>query len=317
LIALLVALAHAADPYQPEIVVLPLEGAPGTSATDLRSSGDGIQRALSGQGFRPTSPSDLAKALVEPKRAEILALVAEGRRLLSEGDPDLATPFLQDAAKRSDLRSDVRLRTDEVAEAWFTLGEALVVGGDEAKARQAFARAVALSPDYLTTLGLDERSRAVAASAATEPPPPLDDAEAARILSKVGADYLLSGTLFADGSLKLWLRRGASVRAVVERPGPFVPREADDPWFDLVAQDLAVAAMIRRPPDPVKPIDVPPVKPLAKTTDPVVPKGHSRWTAGTITATVLLVAAAAGTTVLLWPEPPTPDPTWTVTVRPP
>lgn len=311
----LVSLAWA-DPYQPEIVVLPLAGAPGTSASDLRITGDGLQRALAGQGLRPTPAAELAKALVEPKRAEILALVAEGRRLLAEGDADLARPFLEDAAKRSDQRADLRLRTDEVAEAWFTLGTALVVAGDEKAARDAFARAVALSPDYLTTLGLDPRAREVAEDAAKGNPPPLADAEAARILSKVGADYLLSGTILDDGSIRLWLRRGASVRATAMRPGPYVPRKADDPWYDGLAKELAIAAMLR-PPEPkpdAKPIEPKPA-PKADVEVPRQPRPKGGWTAGTIVASSLLVVGATTTAVLLWPAAEAPRPTWTVTVR--
>jgi hypothetical protein len=331
-IALLIPFALA-EPYRPEIVVLPLQGAPGAAASDLREVGDALQRSLSENGFRPTSPADLATALAEPKRAEILGLVAEGRRLLAEGDADLAVPFLEDAAKKSDQRSDLWLRSDEVAEAWFTFGTSLVVAGDEARARVAFARCVALSPDYLTTLGLDARARGVAEQAATSDPPPLTDTEAARVLSKVGADYLLSGVVRGDGSVQLRLRRGASVRHEVVRPGPFRVRPAGDPWYDDVAIELGVAAMVRTAPPkpPVAPPHTPsaglpsgttrdpsasPVSSAATRATPPEPARRRGLAAGTVIASTVLVAAAAGTTVALWPRAAPADPSWTLTIRP-
>lgn len=321
LVALLASVALAQD--VPELALLPLDAAPGTEQAALDRAVRGVTSAVQSEGgVIAVYDTDLVARFgtkAEDALASARGALSEGRRLLQEGDADLALAFLQQAADAHEAAGSDVIRRVEAADAHYSLGRAFLMTYDRDKARTEFRRAIVLVPDYMTTradaVNADIQTLADEATAAlaTRAPRKLSAEGAQALQTKLGVSCLVHGAVDEGGDLSLNVQSGATLRYVVERPGPFEPPSVGDRWYtDIAAQ---VVAACRGEPVPVW---TPPIDVIADPThpDPVHTPTTRKRTA--VTASVLSVlvlgAAGAGAAYYVWPDAGAAPPTWNVTV---
>lgn len=309
----------------PELAVLPLDAAPGTEQASLDRAARGIASALQTEGgVIAVYDTDLVARFgtkAEDALASARGALSEGRRLLQEGDADLALAFLQQAADAHEAAGSEVIRRGEAADAHYSLGRAYLMTYDRDKARTELRRAIVLVPDYMTTRAdavnadiqalADEATEALAARA-----PRKLSAEGAQALeTKLGVSCLVHGAVDAEGDLSLNVQNGVAVRYVVQRPGPFEPPSVGDRWYTDIASQVVAACRGEPVPTWTPPVDVDVVADPTRP-DPVHTPTTRKRTA--VTASVLSVlvlgAAGAGAAYYVWPDAGAAPPTWNVTV---
>lgn len=315
----------------PTIALLPLDAVPRTSSSDLSITVRGVAGAIQAEGgLVPVYDVDLASRLTrqeERLRAARDAL-AEGRRLIAEKDAEVALAFLQEAVDaHRDAESEV-VRRGEAADAHYTLARALLATYDRDAARAEIRRAILLVPDYMTVRADAVNGEIAKLAAEAErslvdrPPRRLTNDGAGALAADLGVDYLVHGAVMADGSLSLVVQQGTVALYEVRRPGPFAPPAVGDPWYDGIARQIVAAAL--REPVPIDPADTGPPDPggEAVVTDPVAPpidppRRRGGWLVWTGAGAIAAGAAGAVVYVVSAPDPPAPEPSWTLTVNPP
>lgn len=341
-VALFAGLAVARD--LPPLAVVPLDATPGTRYADLERTVRGIVAAVQSEGgVVPLYDLELAARLGETSEERLKtarASLAEGRRMLNEGDADIALAFLEEAVQaHKDSGSDV-VRRPELADAYYTLARARLATYDNDGARSDVRRAIQLIPDYMDTRAdaVNPEILALAADAAAtladRPPRKLSPDGADALSTQLGVECIAHGSVAANGALSLTVQHGREVRFVVERPGPFLPPSVGDKWYTGIAQQM-VAACLGEPvplwePPRVATIVPPPEQtppPVAKVVDPKAKeelneselrrKRRTAWAASLLSLGVLGVGGAA-TAYLMMPETGGgATPTWTVVVEAP
>lgn len=319
----------------PSVALLPLDAAPETSSQGLQTVVRGIAGALQRDGrVLPLYDTDLAVRVGDDRDDELRAArdaFSEGRRMLSQGDPDVALPFLEQAVQAHEQAGSEIARRNDAADAHYTFARALAAVGDSDRAEAELMRAIRLVPDYMATRAdaTDQTLEALAFNAMQtlrdKPPRRLSGDGAAALARELDVDYLVHGVVHADGTLELVVAEGANRLYVVERPGPFAAPAVGDPWYaDMAAQITAACLDLPIPPAKV----LRPMTGDAAPTDRTPPpdgddttraRTRSRgpiwlaWTGGG----VLAAGTAAAVVWLSLPEPEAePEPTWSLTVSP-
>jgi tetratricopeptide (TPR) repeat protein len=184
LLALLLVLtaipARAEEPRPAVIVVVPLDGAPGTSSRDLEVVARGLAEAMAAEPdlLVVSGPALVGRITALKQRAlqEARDATSEGALLLVEGSPDLGIAFLEEAVAAHDRAGSAVVRRDEMADAAFALAKAWLQTGRDDEAAGVLTLALRLSPDYLDIHPdqVDPRLRALArrveATLAERPP---------------------------------------------------------------------------------------------------------------------------------------------------
>jgi hypothetical protein len=307
----------------PELAILPLDAVPDTEQAALDRTVRGVTSALQSEGgVIVVYDTDLATRLgskAEDALASARDALSEGRRLLQEGDADLAIAFLQQAVDAHEEAGSEVIRRGEAADAHYSLGRALLTTYDRDRARTEFRRAIVLVPDYMATradaVNGDIQALADEATAALtgRPPRKRSAEEGATLATKLQVTCVVHGTVDAEGDLSLSVQNGASVRYVVERPGPFEPPAVGDPWYaDIAAQTIAACR------GEAVPTWTPPVAEVDPIDPDPIPKPTTRKRTA-VTASVLSVlvlgAAGAGAAWYVLPEGgAAAPPTWNLTI---
>jgi hypothetical protein len=319
----------------PTVALVPLDASPGTPSADLEVTIRGIAAALQSEGgIVPVYDNDLALELGEQSEDRLKSAresLSEGRRMLAEGDADIALAFLQEAVTaHTEAGSDV-VRRDEAADAHYALGRAMLATYNRDAARGEIRRAIQLVPDYMTaradavTPDLEALAAEATSSLASRPPRHLNPDGAATLQDEFRADDIVHGTVDGRGNLSLTVQRGATVLYVVERPGPFAPPPVGNDWYEAIAKQVA-AACLGEPIPAWNPADHP-VATVAHPADPNHPpavvdplptphKGKATWAIWTVSG-VLAAGTAAAVVATTLPAPSTPTETWTLTIEGP
>lgn len=315
------ALAQDAPPDDPPIVaLLPLDGAPGTSSRDMSVVMRGLADAMAQDGrVIVVSGEALVDRLTSGKAAELQEArdaFAEGRLLLSEGDPDIGLAFLAEAVAGHGRAGSVVVRREEMADAAFILAKALLAVGDDAGARTALTDALRLLPDYLDTQSeaADPALRSLAlqveADLVRKPPRRLSTTGALALTQDLQVDRIIHGFVVDGGRLSLSVFDGESVVHSITRPGPLVARRIGDPWYTTAAAPLTHAALGLDPqPDPPPPVPV--VEPTPVIPVPPPPRrGKAGNVALGLIAGVVAVGAATGGTLYAMQRSRGPTDAW-------
>lgn len=292
------------------VAVIDLVGVDVPSA-DLGVAAEGVRSALLAEGdLDPISGADIADGVshgLDDTLQTARSSLDEARRLYADGDALTARDRLFEARKRFvKARSDVGRRA-ELADAWFVDGLCALDLGDAVRAREDFAEALRLVPDYDTTRISKLPTAALPLLSAARDqvrnkPPSLPTGDSvATIASLLDADYVATGRLSADGTVSIQVYTADGTRiGRVEAHAADVPVDAGDPAWRVLAQGIANRVKLATPTTttaaPPPPVDeeeeaLPEERPLVQ-----------RWWfwAGVV---AILGGGAAGLAVALQPAP--------------
>lgn len=291
------------------VAVIDLVGVDVPSA-DLGVAAEGVRSALLAEGdLDPISGADIADGVshgLDDTLRTARSSLDEARRLYADGDSLTARDRLFEARKRFvKARSDVGRRA-ELADAWFVDGLCALDLGDAVRAREDFAEALRLVPDYDTTRISKVPTAALPLLSAARDqvrakPPGLPTGDSvATIASLLDADYVATGRLSADGTVSIQVYTADGTRiGRVEAHAADVPVDAGDPAWRVLAQGIAnrveaaTPATTAPPPEDVQVED----EPVSEQRSLV-----QRWWfwAGVV---AILGGGAAGLAVALQPAP--------------
>jgi len=305
---LLLGLSHAQE--TPTAIVVPLDGAPGTSSRDLEVVARGIAQSLgesneivvvSGAGLVGRLTTLKQQALQQARDA-----TSEGTLLLSEGDPDIGIAFLEEAVAAHDRAGSAVVRREEMADASFALAKAWLQTGREEQAAEVLELALRLVPDYLDVNpdqvdpALRALARRVEGRLMERPPRRLSAAGAQALAADLGGDRLVHGFVLNDGSLTLVVYDAQGQELAVARAaGPFSAPRLGDPRYAELARPLADAI-------------------LGRETEPAPPPPPARRRRGGLIAAIsvgILGGGAATAAILAARAARDPDQAWALQIR--
>lgn len=289
------------------VAVIDLVGVDVPSA-DLGVATEGVRAALLAEGeVDPISGADIADGVshgLDDTLRSARDALDEARRLYADGDALTARDRLFDARKRFlKARSDVGRRA-ELADAWFVDGLCALDLGDAVRAREDFAEALRLVPDYDTTRISKLPSAALPLLSAardqvrSKPPAPASGEQVATLAELLGADYVATGRLLADGTVTLQVYDAGGTRiGRVEAHAADVPVDSADPAWRVLAEGVATRVKLATPARAAAP--VPDIEEEEEPTAEARPVVQRWWFWAGVVA--VLGGGAAGVAVALQP----------------
>ena len=249
----------------------------GASEADAQSATEALRGALLTAGRLDSLPgSDIAagvSASNEPALRAARDHAAEARRLYLSGDfPGAISAATEAVSEHADALSQIG-RRPEVADAWYTLGVACARSGLAANASDAFMHVARLYPRYLeeraTNVPAGARTMLADAEAAVDQPQ-LSRVEIGEARAALHVDWIVTGSLDADGALEvqLWGPDPDDAAMELDLRGFHVtlpPPDVDETWSTLASRLATKALALANPAAPV--VHAPPATEAADPED--------------------------------------------------